>query len=272
MVPNNLVYATNQNCDTFLVALFFGPISAGFYNVGKRVRLALQLVAGDPIKAIGLPTLAEIQGNPDRLRSGVIKSITVVCALCSPIFVGTSAVSDDAIRVIFGPIWEHSSPVLQFLSIGGLAMVLMTYNDNIFVLKGRPIWCLWLSLCYCILAITAMLICVELKVRCFALPFVLPYVIVLPFSYLLVCKRISIPPHEILRAILPGMSSAAFMFITVKFAGGYYPNYCHILRLLVLCVIGAFSYSLVLCGIWRGTTKLLLDTFRQVRHIKSPST
>ncbi len=269
MVPNNLVYATNQNCDTFLVALLFGPVSAGYYNVAKRMRLALQLVSGDSIKAIGLTTLTEIQNDTAKLRNVVVKSITLISALCSPVFLGASAVSNDAICAVFGSNWANSGPILQILSIGGLAIVLLSYNDNIFVLKNKPTWCLRVSVGYSFFAITAMLVCVKLRIIALALPFVLPYVILVPFSYILVCKEISLSPRELLGALLPGLSSAAVMFAVIRCAGLYYPSHSHVFRLLILCPVGAFTYSMMMLGVWRGTAGLLISSFRHLVYLKT---
>jgi O-antigen/teichoic acid export membrane protein len=268
VLPNNIISAVNQNCDTFLVAFFFGPAAAGFYNVGKRVKLALQLVAGNPVSAIGLPALAEIQDDATRLRAGVLRSMTMISAICGPVFLGASSVAQIAVIVVFGKYWANSIPVMQLLSLSGLAMVFLSFDDNVFILKDRPIWCLWVSLSYASLAVIALEILTRLNIHSLALPFVLPYAIVLPLSLTLMSKRLGLQLREVLAAIFPGLSSAIIMLIVVRWAGTHLPNPPNILHLATLCSIGMLTYAGVLFCAWRDTALLLFDTLSHLRSRK----
>jgi O-antigen/teichoic acid export membrane protein len=265
ILPNSIVYAINQNCDTFLVALFFGPLGAGYYNVGKRVRLALQLVAGGPIKGIALPSLAEIQHDAARLRRGALNSLQFLCVICSPAFFGASAVSHVAVVTIFGRNWVNAGPIMQTLTIAGVAIVLLNYNDNVFLLKNKPLWCLVVSLAYSVLTTVFVIGFVVLKIHALALPFVLPYLIVFPLSAILVSKCLDISLRQWAGALLPGISAAAFMFIVVQFCGRYLSTYSDPVRLLLLCVIGGVAYALALVTLWRHSARMVVDTLLYAR-------
>lgn len=265
IMPNSIVYAINQNCDTFLVALFFGPVSAGYYNVGKRVRLALQLVAGGPIKGVALPSLAEIQSDPERLRRGALNSLQFLCVICSPAFFGASAVANDAVITIFGRNWVDAGPIMQTLTVGGLALVLLNYNENVFLLKNKPSWCLIASLAYSLLTTLFVICFVALKIHMLALPFVLPYLIVFPLSALLVSNCLGISFKQWSLALLPGISSACFMFIVVQISAHYLSGYGNLPRLLLLCAIGGVSYILALAIVWRHSTKMIIEILLHAR-------
>jgi O-antigen/teichoic acid export membrane protein len=266
ITPNSVVYAINQNCDTFLIALFFGPVSAGLYNVGKRVRLALQMVVGEPIKGIALPTLAEMQNDDEKLRRGVLKSLTMICVICAPAFFGASAVAHDAVYVIFGPKWMAAGPVMELLTLGGLSVVLLAYNDNIFVLKNRPVWCLYISLTYSLLAVVFVVGCWQLKIHAMALPFVLPYLIVFPLSAALVSKSIALTARQWIIAMLPGIGSATAMFVVVQIVAHHLQNSGSLPRLVILCLVGGASYLAVFCIVWRKTAVSVIDVLRHLRH------
>jgi PST family polysaccharide transporter len=260
---NNVIYVVNQNCDVFLIALVFGPIGTGFYNIGKRIRLALQLVTGEPVKNIMLPALAEMQKDETRLRGGILNSLTFVCVICSPVFFGTSAISHDLIVLIFGQKWVHAVPILQLLALSGLAVVLLGYNDNIFILKHKPLWCLWVSLAYTMLAILAIFVCRQANVTSIALPFVLPYLVVLPFSSWLAARQTGISFRELCSAILPGLASATIMLIALLLLAPHIQSLPLLARVLLLGLSGAGIYAGVLAGIWPRTTKHLLRIGRK---------
>jgi teichuronic acid exporter len=265
ILPNSIVYAINQNCDTFLVALFFGPLGAGYYNVGKRVRLALQLVAGGPIKGIALPSLAEIQSDANRLRRGALNSLQFLCIICSPAFFGASAVAHIAVVTIFGPNWINAGPIMETLTIGGLTIVLLNYNDSVFLLKNKPLWCLVVSLAYSVLTILFVTSFVTLKIHSLALPFVLPYLVVFPLSAILVSRCLGISLRQWVDALLPGVGAASLMFIAVQFCGHYLPAYSNPVRLSLLCMVGGVSYALALVTIWPSSAKMVLETLLHAR-------
>ncbi len=260
---NNIVYVVNQNCDIFLIALVFGPTGTGFYNIGKRIRLALQLVTGEPIKNIMLPALAEMQDDDARLRDGILNSLTFVCAICSPVFFGVAAVSHDVVLLIFGQKWVQAVPILQLLALSGLAIVLLGYNDNILILKRKPLNCLYVSLAYSILAIIAILFCDKAHVTAIALPFVLPYMVVLPFSAWLVTRQTILSIRALLAAILPGLLSASGMFATVQFIALHIQTVPLLARVLLLSLAGAAIYATLLATIWPRTACYLLQVVKQ---------
>jgi PST family polysaccharide transporter len=269
ILPFNIVYALNQNCDTFLIAFLFGPESAGIYNVAKRVKLALQLVAGNPINAIGLPALAEIQDNPERLRFGILKSLNLISAICCPIFFGASAVAQEAVILVFGHHWLASIPVMQWLSLGGLAMLLSNFDDNVFVLTSRPTWCLVVALSYASLAVIFVVVFEKWGFGSLALPFVLPYAVALPLSALLMSRRVKLRLSTIIAAILPGLSAAILMFAAVSALSEVLPFHSNMLRLSILCGFGILTYTVSLFIFWRRTASVIFEMLRGARRRKN---
>ena len=264
IAPNSAVYTLNQNCDTFLVAYFFGPINAGIFNVAKRIRLTLQLVSSGPINGIALPTLAEIQHDPERLHRGVLRSLTLIAVVCSPVFFGVSAVSHDALIVIFGQKWIAAAPILELLSFGGLAMAFQSYNDYIFILQNRQMCILYVSFTYSVLAILTFIICVKLKVESVALPFILPYLLVLPLSALLISKRINISVREWVAALSPGIGASLIMFAAVKIAEYYLAGTADFERLLISGILGAATYSVIIWTVWRNVAMMIIDVIKHM--------
>jgi O-antigen/teichoic acid export membrane protein len=227
--------------------------------------LALQLVAGGPIKGIALPSLAEIQGDANRLRRGALNSLQFLCIICSPAFFGASAVAHIAVVTIFGPNWINAGPIMETLTIGGLTIVLLNYNDSVFLLKNKPLWCLVVSLAYSVLTILFVTLFVTLKIHALALPFVLPYLVVFPLSATLVSRCLGISLRQWVDALLPGVGAASLMFIAVQFCGHYLPAYSNPVRLSLLCMVGGVSYALALVAIWPSSAKMVLETLLHAR-------
>ena len=212
----SIIYVINQNCDVVMVGLFFGPASVGIYSVGKRLTVALHMVAAAPINGVAMPSLAEVQQDSARLRRVLLTAMRVVLSLCAPVFVGVASIDHDVIRLVFGAKWLGAVPVFGWLSIGALFMVVLEYNNNIFVVKNRPAWTMYLAFLYSALALAAFFLLSGSGSRFLALPFVLPYLIILPMSVVLVGRLADLPISKWFRAVAPPLISAGIMFLAVR--------------------------------------------------------
>ncbi len=260
---NALVGITSSNCDTFLVAYSFGPAAVGVYNVAKRVRLAIQLVASNPINGVLTPALAEIQGDPVRLKRGMLSALALICAACGPVFVGASAVSNEAIQVVFGARWADAGPVLELLSFGGLAIVLLLYCENVFVTLKRPSWNLAVTVAYAVIALAGFLLLRGDPRVSVAVPFVLPYVVTLPMALVMVSRLTGISLGDQIGAMAPGLVSCGLMFVVVRVADHLLGNYSLTLRLALLCPLGAVVYTGAIWVFGRQTAMLVVDLGRR---------
>ena len=262
--PGAVIGVLNQNCDTILVAYFFGPASTGLYSVGKRLRLAMQLVASAPINGIALPTLADAQNDPERLKRVLSYAICVVCAVCAPLFLGVSAVAGDAISILFGARWVAAATTLEWLSVGGLMAVLLTYNDTVFVVRGRPIWIFYISSVYTALAIVGFVIFSRLGTFYLAAPFVIPYFATLPISVWLCCRLTRLTFGEWLLRVGPAFASAIAMFVVIRLLSGFLGGMGAVARLAILCPTGVAVYVAMLAALDWVTIKSIADIIRDI--------
>jgi O-antigen/teichoic acid export membrane protein len=267
--PGGIIGIINQTCDTMLIAYFFGPANTGIYSVGKRLRLSLQLVAGAPINGIIMPTLADSQRDEERLKHVLLSSTTLVCAICAPLFIGASAISNDAVPLLFGARWAAAAPVFAWLAIGGLMSVMIGYNDSIFIIKGKPIWTFYVSMIYTFLAIAGFIIFARLGHSYLAIPFVLPFFVTLPMSIWLTSLLTNFTFERWLRATIPSLGSAVFMFIAVRLLSGQLEAMAAANRLAVLCPFGAVIYISSLAIVGPGTTRALLRVGRDITRPRS---
>ena len=157
-----------------LIGAVFGPANAGIYNVAKRLRLALQIVAAAPVNGIAMPALAEAQGDQARFTTVLLTATTIVLAVCGPVFLGAAVVSRDIIVLVFGPQWAAAAPLFQWLAVGGLCIILMDYNTNVFLIRGRPRWTLLLALLNLALTLLVFLRVTVTGVDAVAAPFCAP--------------------------------------------------------------------------------------------------
>jgi O-antigen/teichoic acid export membrane protein len=259
VVANAFIGVITGNCDTFLVAFFFGPASTGIYSVGKRLNLALILVASAPVHGVVWPALIEVQDDPQRFRRVLIRALTLICSVCGPVFLGASAVATEAIVVVFGQKWVGAAPILALMTVGGLARIVLSYGDSVFVIHNRPIWSFYISLVYAVLAILLFPLCANFGFRYIALPFVLPYCVVCPLAAVLVFRLVELTAGDLFRAMAPGLGASVIMFAVVRLTELLLDGVGDIGRLAILCPIGSIVYIGVLWIVGRDAAKMVLD-------------
>jgi O-antigen/teichoic acid export membrane protein len=259
LFPHRFITVAYQNCDTILVGMLFGPASVGVYNVAKRARLALQLAVAGPMNGVALPTFAKLQGDPEQFRKGVLAALALVSAFCAPIFLGIAATARDVVLVLFGPKWIAAAPVLAVLVFGGFASVLVSVNENVFIAKGRPAICSLMAVLYAALAVPLFIIFREWPSLPFALPFVLPYCIVVPVFVWLCQRYANIPVPAWVRATSPGVVAGIVMFLAVRLLRAALPVLPLVVRLPIACSSGAVVYAGALYVLDRRTWLMMYE-------------
>ena len=177
---NTLLNVLSQNMDATLIALFFGTSSVGIYSVGKRLALALQVIAANPINGVALPAMAETQADPARERHVFLTATQLVFACCAPVFFGAAAIAVPIIMLLFGARWIGAVNIFAWLSVGTLGMIAFGYFGNILMLRNHPGWLTALTAIQAVLSIGLFIFLHAIGWHVIAAPFVLPYIVTVP--------------------------------------------------------------------------------------------
>jgi O-antigen/teichoic acid export membrane protein len=266
IAPINILYAVSQNCDTFLVAYFFGPSSVGFYALAKRLRLALQSIAATPISGVLFSTLAEIQDDRERLKTVSKQMIALISLVCAPIFVGSSSIGREAISAGFGEQWTAAGPIFAVLTLGGFFVTLQGFSDTLFILKNRQIWSFYLLLIQTTLAVLTFFPIRELGSNFLAIPFILPYAITFPLSAIFVSRLVRLSCSEWLIAIMPSVVSSGLMFGAVKLLGANVHFSSNLLHATICSALGAVVYLIAMVILSRRTAASVFRTLWNLIH------
>jgi O-antigen/teichoic acid export membrane protein len=259
IAPYSILYVVGQNCDTFLVAVFFGPASVGFYAIAKRLRLALQMVAATPISGVLFSTLAEVQDDRERLKSVSQRMIALICLVCAPIFLGSSSIAREAISIGFGEHWTAAGPIFAVLTLGGFFATLQGFSDTMFILKNRQIWSFYILLIQTALAILLFFPMRALGPNYLAVPFILPYAVTFPLSAILVSRLAVLSLSEWLFAVMPSLASSVLMFGAVKLISSSVNFSSNISQAAICSASGAAVYLVAMLIVSRTT---VLSAFR----------
>lgn len=157
---NELLWFGTQRVDQALIGFALGASALGPYTLASRVINISRDFVRAPLETVALPAFSKIQDERERLRNAFYKLTEVVGAVTIPTFFGLAALAPSFVPVIFGAQWSSSIPLIQILSLYGLATVPLSFGHPLMIAVGRPGACLMLyvfetclTIGFCLLAI-----------------------------------------------------------------------------------------------------------------------
>lgn len=120
-VPLTLTQGANvldRRVDTVLVGFFLGPVSVGFYTLGKQIT-EFAIIPATSLGFTIAPTYGEQKANEELQRAARIYETTFrhTLAVYAPAAAGILLVADPTIRFVFGTDYLGAVPVLQVFSV-----------------------------------------------------------------------------------------------------------------------------------------------------------
>jgi PST family polysaccharide transporter len=133
----------NLNGDNLLVGRYVGARALGIYSVAFNVMFLPISRVITPIRDVFYAAFVRLQNDPPRLGDVWLRVNRIASSLTVPAFLGLVVVAPDFVTVVLGPRWHAAIPVLQLLSLAGIAQSYQAFNGNVYQARGRPGLFLW---------------------------------------------------------------------------------------------------------------------------------
>ncbi|MBC3539173.1 lipopolysaccharide biosynthesis protein [Rufibacter sediminis] len=242
----NLSNAANQNSDVFFVTYYLGPVATGIYTTGKRISSTLNTVISTALLRVSLPAFSKLQNDDAGLAKIYLQSTTLTAMVTAPIFAGIAMLSKDITLLILGEKWLKSVPIMQVVTVIGFLTSIGYYNQSIMVAKNKPQWQTRLTLLYAISNVIAFVLFTRYGLLATALAFAGRAVLLYPISVWCALELTGVKWKKYVMALVPALVSAVIMVITLAQAANYLDTSPLVIRLVVLVLLGAFTYSSLL--------------------------
>lgn len=112
----------------FLIGVKYEPSDLSYYNRGESLPSILCNNINGTINQIMLPALSKLQDNPDAMKNGLRRSISLSSFILFPMMFGLVATSDNIITILFSEKWLCAVPFLRVISIGYCFQILSSAN------------------------------------------------------------------------------------------------------------------------------------------------
>ncbi len=255
VVGYRLLRFLNTRTDNLIVGTVLGATALGFYVVAYRLLQLLIDMTTAIVGAVAFPVFSRIQGDAQKVRTAYYKAIRLTSVLAFPAFLGLVAVAPEATRLVFGPQWDPSVPVIRVLAIAGLLNSILFVNSIVMKSLGKPSWRLVVMALMAGLLVVAYLIVVQHGIVAVAAAFAIVSAVVAPLWVLGAHKLVGLEARRFARQIWPSLLSAAVMTGAVFALKPLVDQLGLLWAVMILVAAGIGTYGAVLWLVGKSLVK-----------------
>ncbi|WP_210160786.1 oligosaccharide flippase family protein [Phyllobacterium sp. YR531] len=156
---------------TFVIGIFFGTASVGYYRVAERLGSSFADMMDEPSRLIAWVSLrraARDNQSPVDLKRSVGHEATLLLpfllALAAPIFIGLALVSEQLVVLLLGEQWHPAAPLTALLALMYMLYSPAVLTEPILSLTGQVQRLPLISLCNVAVALAFLLIAVPFDI------------------------------------------------------------------------------------------------------------
>lgn len=146
MVGFSLTNTVNMQADVLIGGRVLGVGSLGAYSLPKDLSLRLAMIINPIVTRVGLPVMAQAQGNKALLKSVYLKTLLMTASVNFPLYFMIAIFAPEIVSVVFGSQWQESVPLLRILAFWGMVRSIGNPAGSLVFAVGRANLAFWWSL------------------------------------------------------------------------------------------------------------------------------
>lgn len=146
MIGFSLTNTINIQADILIGGRVLSAASLGAYSLPKGLCLRLAMIINPIVTRVGLPVMAQVQGDRDRLKSIYLKTLLMVSSVNFPLYLFTAVFAPEVVAIMLGEQWKASVPLLQIFALWGLVRSTGNPAGSLVMAMGRANLMFWWSL------------------------------------------------------------------------------------------------------------------------------
>lgn len=133
----NIVNWVLNNLDRIIIARLLNATSMGLYNVAYNLATMPNSLLLGALQPAFLAAGARLQDELPRLGRAYLQMLATICVLGFPVFMFLALISNDLVRVLYGPQWSEAGWVLGILFLAIPAYVIWGISTPVLWNTGR---------------------------------------------------------------------------------------------------------------------------------------
>jgi O-antigen/teichoic acid export membrane protein len=137
LLASGLLNTIFDNIYLVVIGKLFSPADLGYFTRANSLQQLPSMTLSNMVARVTFPVFSTIQNDPERIKRGMKKAITLLMLINAPLMIGLAVVARPLVLVLLTAKWEPCIPYLQLLCIVGLLLPLHYINLNVLQAMGR---------------------------------------------------------------------------------------------------------------------------------------
>lgn len=138
LLANNVASVILSRVPHFFVGRVFGAQTLGAYTVGSEIAQLAHTELVAPINRAMFPGYARLVNDPETFRRVCVDATGAILLVVLPVSVGIAVLAEPMVRMLLGPQWSQTVPIIQVLAFSGAVSALTSNNMAAYLALGRP--------------------------------------------------------------------------------------------------------------------------------------
>jgi PST family polysaccharide transporter len=129
--------ALSAQASTLMIGAWLPIEAVAFYRVAARLFEVMSQVLILPVQRVLLATFSALGGDRARIEEAFLNLLRVLLAVAFAAYALAAAQGVDLMRILFGPAWGESGPILGVLAVGVIGLVPRIFVNPSLTAVGR---------------------------------------------------------------------------------------------------------------------------------------
>jgi len=138
-VGSRFCWSVYTKMDVVSLGKVAGEASVGMFSMAKEIATLPISKITEMVNAIGLPVLATLQNDLEKMRTSTLRLVRTVATITLPICVGIFLEAEDFVRLVLTEKWIAIVPIVQILSCFAFIKALVSIFPNQAAIMGAVI-------------------------------------------------------------------------------------------------------------------------------------
>jgi len=264
LLVDNLLHYFSNNLDYMIVGRRLGAQQLGYYEMAYAIPNMVKSNLAQVITRVLFPSFSRVKDDTQRMNAAFIQVVKILSIIAFPALSGLLIIAPEFVPLYFGPQWLPVILPLQMLCVSGALIAVTASFGPIIHAKGRPDVTMKLAAIKLPLLATVLWIGSSYGINGTAIGFMSLNLVWVIVSVYVTSSTIGANPMDVMKAFLPGLTSAFLMGLCVLFLSHYLDSFVinSVIQLLIEIFSGIIIFLLVLYFLWPRELKKVISLVR----------
>jgi len=245
-VAAGLTDFASKSFQTLLIGALISIPAAGRYSMAWRIVNLPAMILAWPLHLSIFASVARWGDDRIGARPLALRALRGIVTIMAPLFCGLGLVADPAIKILLGPGWESTGPILALLAPAGFFLCVCDFVAIILLGLGRARDQFRLTVLNGCLLLAGTMLGAHGGAEGVAAGFSIGAAVATPAYLFVLGKQLSMPLRDILRDAFSPLVATLAMAVVVLTVMMHLPPWHPVPQLAILVSCGAISFALVL--------------------------